>query len=251
MRTRRFAAPGAIAVLCAIAELALSSCSLLLPKNEYQVLGQALADAAAKGLSAQTDEANASARAAKTPEGYTELASGLSYTMSAPVSEYTSVYKWDTAADDWDTTHNYGAPPEKGDLNGPGLWQITMHITCQVSTNFDGYSSDGYSFSGEIVQNFDAIYVWELDIPGEKGGVATSTQISANTDMTLLGGVDLSGAASGRFSLSSMTFHIKVDERGSRECYFVENSGSATLGSEDVTEQLIDPIEAGVENSRI
>ncbi len=251
MKTCHLAVFGVIAVVCSISVLTLNSCSLLFPKNEYQVLGQALAAAAAKGLAAQNDEANASARAAKTLDGYTELASGLSYIISAPVCEYTSVYKWDTATGKWDTTYNYSTPPEKGDSNGPGLWQITMHITCQVSTNFDRYASDGYTFSGDIVQNFDAIYVWELDIQGEEGGVATSTQISANTDMTLLGSVVLSGAASGTFSLNSMTFHIKVDERGRRECYFVENSGSATLGSKDVTEQLIDPIEAGVENSRI
>ncbi|MFZ5859244.1 MAG: hypothetical protein ACOYVH_00705 [Spirochaetota bacterium] len=229
-------------------------------QNQYQVLGEALVKAGGKGLEKQLDAANSSlssriaaitARAATARESGT-IESGLSYQVGDPVTAYTDIKKWNGTefADAYkDDGTKYTEPPARDDPNGPGLWRITMSIKCTVTTQFQNYSNAGWTFSGNITQEFDAEYVWELDIPGEPGGQATSTQKSAETDMTISGELQISGKDSGTLTFDSMKFHIREDDTGKRECTY--NTGSAWFGATDVTDDLIDPIEEGFEKLRI
>lgn len=245
--------------------VALSSCSVFgsLFKTKYQVLGEALVKAGGKGLEKQLDAANSSlssriaaitTRAATARESST-IENGLSYEVNNPVTAYTDIKKWDENkmefADAYkaDGITKYTKPPARDDPRGPGLWRITMSITCTVTTQFQNYSNAGWTFNGNITQDFDAVYVWELDIPGEIGGQATSTQKSAETDMTISGALQISGKDTGTLTFDSMKFHIREDDTGKRECTY--NTGSAWFGATEVTDDLIDPIEEGVEKLRI
>jgi len=251
----------ALFLMAIAAVVALSSCSIFgsLFKTKYQILGEALVKASGKGLQKQTDTANSSlskkitaitAKTAISRETGT-IENGLSYEVGDPVTAYTGIKKWDGAqfvdaykADDT----IYTEPPAKDDRNGPGLWQITMSITCVVTTQFQNYSNGGWTFDGTITQNFDAEYQWELDIPGGIGAQATSTQKYAETDMTISGSLQISGKDSGTLTFDTMKFHIREDENGKKECTY--KTGKAWFGTTEITEDLIDPIEQGLENLR-
>lgn len=243
------------------------SCSVFdyLFKTKYQVLGEALVKSSGKGLEKQAAAASASASASASKSAIEKLIkatltreagtleNGLAYTVSDPDTAYTSVKKWNGTAfaDAYkDDSTKYTEPPAKDDPNGPGLWEITMSITCTVTSTFTNYASAGWTFNGTITQNFAAEYVWELDIPGDPTGTATSTQIRANTDMTIDGTVSVSGKDTGSLTFNAMQFHIKEDAKGiNRECTYT--SGTAAFGATNVTDDLIDPIEEGVEKMKI
>ncbi len=247
---------GVMAIISALVLLA--GCSLFesLFMSKYQAIGGALVKVGGKALGAQKTAANESAspkgllsaavRTLATRETGT-IATGLTYGVSEPATTYTAVQKWENGA--WSAIGTYTEPPAKDDPNGPGLWKITMSITCDVTSTYDHYASGGYTFSGTITQHFAATYVWELDIPGTLGGQATSVQKSAETDMTISGTVAVSGKDTGTFVFDAMAFHIKEDEKGNRECTYQQ--GAATFAGADVTDDLIDPIEEGVEKMKI
>jgi hypothetical protein len=146
--------------------ISVSSCSVFdyLFKTKYQVLGEALVKSSGKGLEKQETAANASmsknaieklVKAAFSRETGT-LENGLTYAVSEPVTKYTSVKKWDDKAfaDAYkDDGTKYTEPPAKDDPNGPGLWEITMSIRCQVTTKFENYPSAGWTFSGDITHS--------------------------------------------------------------------------------------------------
>ncbi|MGB9687210.1 MAG: hypothetical protein ACPLYX_12020, partial [Rectinema subterraneum] len=136
------------------------------------------------------------------------------------------------------------------DPNGPGLWEITMSITCTVTSTFTNYASAGWTFNGTITQDFAATYLWKLDIPRDPTGTATSTQLRADTDMTIDGAVNITGKDTGLLTFKNMIFHIREDEKGNRECTYT-SGGTAAFGAIDVTDDLIDPIEEGVEKMKI
>lgn len=64
--------------------------------------------------------------------------------------------------------------------------------------------------------------------------------------MAINGTLQISGKDSGTLTFDSMKFHIREDDTGKRECTY--NTGSAWFGA---TDDLIDPIEDGVEKLRI
>jgi len=223
--------------------------------NKYQAIGKALLKTGGKALKAQQTAAEGAASKDAAEKAFGALVArtagtvdGIPYTMTEPETKYVSVLK-DEDKDGTFTDIGYTEPPAKNDPNGPGLWQITMSITCTVTSTYSNYSSAGYTFNGEVEQKFEAIYVWELDIPGQVGGVAVSTQKSAETDMTISGTVSVSGKESGNFVFNNMKFHIREDDKGNRECTF--QSGTATFAGSDVTDDLIDPIEEGMEEMKI
>lgn len=221
--------------------------------SKYQAIGKAMLKTGGKALEAQQNAAEGAASKDAAEKAFRALVAraagtvdGIPYTMTEPETEYTAVQKWENGA--WSDIGKYTEPPAKGDSNGPGLWQITMSIACTVTSTYSNYSSAGYTFNGAIEQTFEALYVWELDIPGQEGGVAVSTQKSAETDMTISGTVSVSGKESGDLVFNDMKFHLREDETGSRECTF--QRGTATFSGSNATDELIDPIEEGMEEMR-
>ena len=226
-----------LALFCVVA---LGSCGLFdtLFPTTYTILGEVLNKSLNEGFTAQNENAAASSRGA--PAGYETIKTGFYLKVGNPVTAYVSVTR---------SSDNYSisppAPPAKDDSSMAGRWEIVMDIDCVVDSLFEGYSSRGWGFDGGLTETFDAVFTYELDIPGDPNGVATSTLKSAITNLTLDGTIALSGKESGNLVFNAMKFKVEEYEGKAPFCAYV--SGTAKLDGRDVSDEIIDLMEEDME----
>lgn len=217
----------------------LGSCGLwntLFPTT-YTMLGTVLNKSLNEGFAAQKEKAAASSKGA--PAGYETIDSGFYLKVGNPEAKYKSVSKWDNLTNQFIQV----APTKEPD--GPGLWLIIMDIDCVVESLFEGYSARGWGFDGGLAETFDAVFTYELDIPGDPNGVAISTLKSAITDLSLAGTITLSGKETGNLVFNAMKFKVEAYEGKAPYCEYV--SGTAKLDGRDVSDEIIDLMEEDME----
>ncbi len=232
-----------VALLCAVV---LGSCGLwntLFPTT-YTMLGAVLNESLNEGFAAKKNKAADSSSSKGAPAEYETIETGFYLKVGDPAAAYSTVSKWDTASNQF-VAQTSVLPPEKDDPNGPGLWQIIMDIDCVVDSLFEGYSARGWDFDGGLTESFDAVFTYELDIPGSQDGVATSTLKSAITNLTLEGTIELTGKETGSLVFTDMKF--KVEEYEGKEPFCDYVSGTATLDGRNVSDEIIDLMEEDME----
>lgn len=230
----------------------LSGCSFFntLFPTKFNVLGAAFSESVAKGLESQQDKSSQTLQdstktLSRAPVGYETVEEGFSIRVGTPQAVYKTVSKWSGS----DTSGSFvtvtpALPPAKNDPDGPGFWEIVMDIDCVVDSAFEGYSVRGWTFEGSLAETFDAVFTYTLDIPGEIGGEAVSTLVSAITELSLDGEIAISGKDSGVLKFTGMKFQI---EEVKDKHYCKHLSGTATLDGTDVSEEFIDLFEDQLE----
>ncbi|MDD3981752.1 MAG: hypothetical protein PHT55_06085 [Spirochaetales bacterium] len=222
--------------------VALGSCGLwntLFPTT-YTMLGALLNESLNEGFAAQKETAAASAKGFVTskgaPAGYETIETGFYLKVGAPEAKYVSVIR---SSDNFSITPP--APPPKDKPLMAGRWEIVMDIDCVVESLFEGYSARDWGFDGGLTETFDALFTYELDIPGDPNGIATSTLKSAITNLTLGGTITLSGRETGDLVFDDMKFRVEEYEGKAPFCDYV--SGTAKLDGRDVSDEIIDLME--------
>jgi len=200
-------------------------------------LGAVLNESLNEGFAAQKDKAADSASSKEIPAGYETIDTGFYLKVGDPVATYVSVIR---SSNNCSITEPI-APALKNDNTMAGRREIIMDIDCVVDSLFEGYSARGWDFDGGLKETFDAVFTYELDIPGDPNGVATSTLKSAITNLTLEGTISLSGKETGSLVFTAMKFKVEAYEGKAPYCEYV--SGTATLDGQDVSDEIIDLME--------
>ncbi len=226
-----------LALLCTVV---LGSCGLFdtLFPTTYTILGAVLNESLNEGFAAQKDKAADSASSKEIPAGYETIDTGFYLKVGDPVATYVSVIR---SSDNYSITVPEIAPPPKDTPGMEGRWEIIMNIDCVVDSLFESYSARGWDFDGGLKETFDAVFTYELDIPGDLNGVATSSLKSAITNLTLEGTISLSGKETGSLVFTAMKFKVEEYEGKAPYCEYV--SGTATLDGQDVSDEIIDLME--------